>query len=69
MPKKPSALVIPAPTAKQREAIMNLLDRLGLSSHRLSEEDLLDLGLSKMLREVDRTKRVPASEVARLLKP
>ena len=67
MAKKTAALLIRPKTAKEKAFIEGLLERLGMSSQSLSEDDLLDLGLSKMMRRVDPTKRVDPRTAMRIL--
>lgn len=67
MGKKTAALLIRPKTAKEKAFIEGLLERLGMASHALSEDDLLDLGLFQMMRRVDRTKRVDARTAMKIL--
>jgi hypothetical protein len=56
MSTKQGALLIRPKNNEESEFIGRLIERLGVKSHRLSEEDVLDLGLSLMMRKADRTK-------------
>ncbi len=67
MGKKTAALLIRPKSAKEKAFLEGLLERLGLASQSLSEDDLLDMGLSQMLRKVDRTKRVDAKAAMKIL--
>ena len=67
MGKKTAALLIRPKTAKEKAFIEGLLERLGMASHALSEDDLLDLGLFQMMRRVDRTKRVDVRTAMKIL--
>ena len=67
MGKKTAALLIRPKTAKEKAFIKGLLERLGMASHALSEDDLLDLGLFQMMRRVDRTKRVDVRTAMKIL--
>jgi len=58
MPKKTAALLIRPRSTSEQAFIEGLLERLGMATHALSEDDLLDFGLSQMMRRVDRSKRV-----------
>jgi|GEM_PF-3014884 len=67
MGKKTTALLIQPRSAKEKAFIEGLLERLGLASHPLSEDEVIDLGLSRMLHEVDRSKRVAPKVAAKIL--
>lgn len=67
MAKKTAALLIRPRTTEERTFIEGLLKRLGLSSHPLTEDELLDLGLSQMMRSVDRAKRVDPKTAMKIL--
>ena len=68
MAKKQGALLIRPKNAEESEFITRLVDRLGVKSHRLSEDDVLDLGLSMMMRKADKTKKVSEEAVMKLLR-
>ena len=67
MSKRTGALLIRPKTAKEKAFIEGLLERLGMASHSLSEDDVLDMGLSLMMRRVDRTKKVGARTAMKIL--
>ncbi len=67
MGKKTTAFLIRPKSAKEKAFIEGLLERLGLASHALSEDDLLDMGLAQMLRKVDRTQRVDPKVAMKIL--
>ena len=67
MAKKTAALLIRPKTAQERAFIEGLLKRLGMSSQPLAEDELLDFGLSQMMRKVDRTKRVDSRTAMKIL--
>lgn len=48
--------------------INDLLKKLGISSATMTEEELEDIGLSKMLKAVDKTKQVSKNSVMQKLK-
>jgi hypothetical protein len=49
--------------------INDLLKKLGISSATMTEEEIEDIGLSKMLKAVDKTKKVSRESIMRKLKP
>lgn len=67
MAKKTAALLIRPKTAQERTFIEALLKRLGMSSQPLTDDELLDFGLSQMMRRVDRTKRVDPKVAMKIL--
>lgn len=54
--------------AEEAELLQSLLDRMGMKSHRLSEDDVLDMGLAVLMRKADRTKKVSEETVMKLLR-
>ncbi|MCW3072146.1 MAG: hypothetical protein JWO44_2036 [Bacteroidetes bacterium] len=48
--------------------INDLLKKLGISSATMTEEELEDIGLSKMLKAVDKTKKASQNSVMQKLK-
>lgn len=68
MSKNNAAIVIRPRSAKERAFIESLLERLGMNTTAVSEEDLLDLGLAHMMRGVDRSKRVDRATAMKILK-
>ena len=67
MGKKNAAILIRPKTAKERARIEGVLQELGLDSHPLSEDELLDLGLAQMMRSVDRSKKVDPKTAMKIL--
>ena len=67
MAKKTAALLIRPKTTQEKTFIEGLLKRLGMSSQPLTEDELLDFGLSQMMRRVDRTKRVDPKTAMKIL--
>lgn len=68
MSKKQGALLIRPKNSEESEFIVRLIERLGVKSHKLSEEEVLDLGLSQMMRKADRTKKASEEAVMKLLR-
>jgi len=61
------ALVITPKNNDEFKFIADLLKKLGVGSSSLTQEELEDIGLSKMLRKVDKTKKVSRSEIMKKL--
>jgi len=51
------ALVITPKSNSEFKFLADLLKKLGISSSALSYEDLEDIGMSKLMREIDKTKK------------
>ena len=68
MAKNPGALLIRPKNAEESDLLARLIERMGMKSHRLSEEDVLDLGLAMMMRKADKTKKVSEETVMKLLR-
>lgn len=68
MAKNQGALLIRPKNAEEAELLQSLLDRMGMKSHRLSEDDVLDMGLAVLMRKADRTKKVSEETVMKLLR-
>ena len=67
MGKKNTAILIRPKAPKEQAFIEGLLERLGMVSQSLSEDELLDMGLSRMMRGVDRSKKVDAKTAMKVL--
>jgi hypothetical protein len=67
MGKKNAAIVIRTKNSKEQAFLVGLLERLGVNGQLLSEDELMDLGLGKLMREVDRTKRVDSRTAMKIL--
>ncbi len=57
------ALVITPKNDNEFKFLANLLKKLGVNSSTLTYEDLEDIGMSKMLRDVDKTKKATRKEI------
>ena len=62
------AMVITPKNQDEFKFIHDLLKKLGISSATMSEEELEDAGLSKMLKAVNKTKKVSKNSVLQKLK-
>ncbi len=63
-----SSIVINPKSEKELLFISELLNKLGVSSKVLSDEELEDLGLTILLKEADRSEIVPEDEIMAKLK-
>jgi len=61
------ALVITPKDDSEFKFIAGLLKKLGVSSSALSYEDLEDIGMSKLMRGIDKTKKATRAEVMKKL--
>ena len=61
------ALVITPKSDNEFKFLADLLKKLGVSSSALNYEDLEDIGLSKLLRGIDKTKKVSRAEIMKKL--
>lgn len=62
------AVLITPKTATEFKFISDLLKKLGVSSSTMTKEELEDLGLSKLMKSVDKTKKVSKNSVMQKLK-
>ena len=63
------ALVITPKNDSEFKFLAGLLKKLGVNSSSLRYEDLEDIGMSKLLREVDKTKKATRKEIMKKLSP
>lgn len=61
------ALVITPKDDSEFKFLADLLKKLGVSSSALSYEDLEDIGMSKLMRGVDKTKKASRTEIMKKL--
>ena len=61
------ALVITPKSDNEFKFLADLLKKLGVSSSALNYEDLEDIGISKLLRGIDKTKKVSRAEIMKKL--
>jgi hypothetical protein len=62
------AMVITPKSQTEFKFLNDLLKKLGISSATMTEEELEDTGLSKMLKAVDKTKKVSRENIMQKLK-
>ena len=62
------AMVITPKSQVEFKFINDLLKKLGISSATMTEEELEDIGLSKLLKSVDKTKRASKKSIMQKLK-
>ncbi|HNP19854.1 MAG TPA: hypothetical protein PKL31_15555 [Fulvivirga sp.] len=63
-----SSIVISPKNRKELQFISKLLNKLGVNSKVLSEEDTEDLGLSVLMKDVDRSELASEDEIMLKLK-
>jgi reverse gyrase len=61
------ALVIKPKNPSELKFLEDLLKKLGINSSSLSLEELEDVGMSKLLRQVDRSKKASRKEIMKKL--
>jgi hypothetical protein len=62
------AVIIKPKSASELKFINDLLKKLGVSSSTVSKEDIEDIGLSKLMRGVDKSKKVNKDTIINKLK-
>jgi hypothetical protein len=61
------ALVITPKNDNEFKFITSLLEKLGVGSSSLSQEELEDLGMSKLMRGIDKSKKTSRAEIMKKL--
>ena len=61
------ALVVTPKDGKELKFVSDLLKKLGVNSSAISQDELEDIGLSKLMRKVDKTKKVSRTEIMKKL--
>ncbi len=61
------ALVITPKNNNEFKFISDLLEKPGVSSSALSEEEIEDMGMSKLMRRIDQSKKVSRAEIMKKL--
>lgn len=61
------ALVITPKNDNEFKFVSDLLKKLGVSSSALSQDELEDIGMSRLLHSVDKTKKASRSEIMKKL--
>ena len=62
------AVIIKPKSATELKFINDLLKKLGVNSSTVSKEDVEDIGLSKLMRGVDKSKKVSKDSIISKLK-
>lgn len=63
-----SSIVVSPKNQKEFQFVSELLNKLGVRSKVLSDEELEDLGLAVMMKEIDRSEVISEDEVMKKLK-
>jgi len=61
------ALVVTPKNSNELKFVTDLLKKLGVGSSTLSQDELEDIGMSKLLRQVDKTKKASRIEIMKKL--
>ena len=61
------AMVVTPKNESEFKFLSNLLNKLGVGISTLSKEELEDIGMSKMMHNVDKTKKASRSEIMKKL--
>ncbi len=61
------ALVITPKNENEFKFVSNLLKKLGVGSSALSQDELEDIGMSRLMRGIDKTKKASRSEIMKKL--
>jgi hypothetical protein len=61
------ALVVTPKNDSEFKFLTDLLKKLGIGVSALSQDELEDIGMSKLMREVDKTKKVSRTEIMKKL--
>ena len=61
------ALVVTPKNSNELKFVTDLLKKLGVGSATVTQEELEDIGMSKLMRQVDKTKRASRVEIMKKL--
>lgn len=61
------ALVVTPKNSNEFKFVSDLLKKLGVGSSTVNQEELEDIGMSKLMRQVDKTKRASRKEIMKKL--
>ena len=61
------ALVVTPKNSNELKFVTDLLRKLGVGSSTVTQEELEDIGMSKLMRQVDKTKRASRVEIMKKL--
>ncbi|MBI5857405.1 MAG: hypothetical protein HZB42_07115 [Sphingobacteriales bacterium] len=61
------AIVVTPKNSNELKFVTDLLKKLGVGSSTINQEELEDIGMSKLMRQVDKTKRASRTEIMKKL--
>ena len=61
------AIVVTPKNSNELKFVTDLLKKLGVVSSTVNQEDLEDIGMSKLMRQVDKSKRASRKEIMKKL--
>jgi hypothetical protein len=61
------AIVVTPKNSNELKFVTDLLKKLGVGSSTVNQEELEDIGMSKLMRQVDKTKRATRKEIMKKL--
>lgn len=61
------ALVVTPKNRNELKFVTDLLKKLGVGSSTVNQDELEDIGMSKLLRQIDKTKKVSRTEIMKKL--
>lgn len=61
------ALVVTPKNSTELKFVADLLKKLGVGASTVSQDELEDIGMSKLLRQVDKTKKASRAEIMKKL--
>ena len=61
------AIVVTPKNSNELRFVTDLLKKLGVGSSTVNQEDLEDIGMSKLMRQVDKSKRASRKEIMKKL--
>ncbi|MBL0183889.1 MAG: hypothetical protein IPP96_17025 [Chitinophagaceae bacterium] len=61
------ALVVTPKNSNELKFVSDLLKKLGVGSSTVTQEELEDIGMSKLMRQVDKTKKASRTEIMKKL--
>jgi hypothetical protein len=61
------AIVVTPKNSNELKFVTDLLKKLGVGSSTVNQEELEDIGMSKLMRQVDKTKRASRTEIMKKL--
>lgn len=62
------ALVVTPKNSNEFKFVTDLLKKLGVGSSTVTREELEDIGMSKLMRQVDKTRKASRTEIMKKLK-